>query len=149
MKKRSSHHKAKQDKRTPKTHILDEHIPDKSKSYAMEGQTLTNSNKQEKYSKDSIGGMNYNEYIGQMVTVYVDAGGIAGKGFTGILMGQTDLCISILVLPSVLPSCSMRNTCSSKSDNILFCLFCPYNDNSKTAMVAEITKISIVALVHN
>jgi len=99
--------------------------------------------------KKSIQVFDFEEYIGHTITVYVDAGGMAGKGFTGVLTAQTETYIRLLVLPSVPPSCSLGNACGYKTDNILFCLFCPHNKNVTMGAVVEISITSIVAFVHN
>lgn len=99
--------------------------------------------------KNRMCGIDFMEYIGQTVTVFVNAGGLVGNGFTGVLLGHTKSSIRLLVLPGVSPSCSLGKANNCNSDNILFCLLCPFNNNAKMGVVAEISIMSIVAFVHN
>ncbi|HEY5585930.1 MAG TPA: hypothetical protein VIK78_15750 [Ruminiclostridium sp.] len=104
----------------------------------------------ENNSKKSIHKINFEQYIGQTVTVYVNAGGLVGNGFTGVLMGRSDTFIKLLVIPQGPPACSLGNACnSSNTGNVLFCLFCPFNKNVTLGTIAEISIMSIVAFVHN
>lgn len=91
--------------------------------------------------------INFNDYVGQTVTVFVNSGGIAGKGFTGVLILHTETYIKLLVLPSVPPECSLGNTCSGKEVNPFFCCLCPYNRT--LGAIAEIPIVAVVAFVHN
>lgn len=104
--------------------------------------------KQNEFSKSS-NEMNIESYIGQTVTVFVSSGGMSGSGFTGVLMDCSDCFVRLLITPSVPPACSLKNSCISRSDNIMFCMGCPFNDNRTVGSIAEISKESIVALVHN
>lgn len=97
----------------------------------------------------SIREINFEEYIGHTVTLFVNAGGLGGNGFTGVLIGKTDTYIRLLVIPSRPPACSLGNACKSNSNNVLFCLSCPFNDNAALGTIAEISITSIVAFVHN
>lgn len=99
--------------------------------------------------KNSIREINFEEYIGCTVTLFVNAGGLAGKGFTGVLLGQTATYIRLLILPSVPPSCSLGKECKGNDNNILLCLSCPFNENKTLGAMAEILITSIVAFVHN
>ncbi|MHB8064519.1 MAG: hypothetical protein ACYDG2_18115 [Ruminiclostridium sp.] len=121
FKKKSLHHKAKHKKKHPIESDL----------------------------KKSIQKINFEEYIGCTVMIYVDAGGIAGNSFSGVLLGQTATYITLLVLPSKPPSCSLGKTCKGHTNNVLLCVFCPFNDNSTIGKIAEISITSIVAFVHN
>jgi len=121
FKKKSKHHRAKHNEKLP----IDSNL---------------------KKNKHEI---NFKEYIGSTVTVYVDGGGTSGNGFSGVLLGQTTTYIRLLVLPSKPPSCSLGNVCKDSTNNILLCLFCPFNDNATIGTIAEILLSSIVAFVHN
>lgn len=91
--------------------------------------------------------INYSEYEGQTVTVFVNSGGAAGNGFTGILLLQTDSYLKLLMLPSEPPQCSLGNSCCGKDVNLLFCTLCPYN--LTLGSVAEIPLEAVTAFVHN
>ncbi|AEY66901.1 hypothetical protein [Clostridium sp. BNL1100] len=91
--------------------------------------------------------INYREYEGQTVTVFVNSGGAAGNGFTGVLLLQTDAYLKLLILPSAPPECSLGNSCSGKRVNFLFCTICPYNQTIGT--IAEIPLEAVTAFVHN
>ncbi len=94
--------------------------------------------------------INFEEFVGHTVTVYVNAGGMAGNGFTGVLLQQTATYIRLLVLPSIPPSCSLGSKCrSNDNNNILHCMFCPFNRNSTLGSTADILISNIVAFVHN
>ncbi len=93
--------------------------------------------------------MNFEGYVGQTVTVYVNAGGAAGKGFTGVLMSRTDTYIRLLVMPALPPACSLGNPCGRGADNILFCALCQYNANSSMGAMAVIPMRNVVAFVHS
>lgn len=92
--------------------------------------------------------MNFRQFTGQTVTVFVNAGGEVGKGFTGVLMGSTHTYIKLLLLPAMPPACSLGNSCSSYG-NILFCGLCPFNKKAAVGSVAVIPVSSISAFVHN
>lgn len=118
-----------------------------------------NSHHRKKYSdeieiKDNLGKnmrqIDFKEFLGQTVTVYVNAGGMAGNGFTGVLLQQTATYIRLLVLPSIPPSCSLGSKCrSNDNNNILHCMFCPFNRNATLGSTADILISNIVAFVHN
>ncbi|EPR12918.1 hypothetical protein [Ruminiclostridium papyrosolvens] len=91
--------------------------------------------------------INYGEYEGQTVTVFVNSGGAAGNGFTGVLLLQTDSYLKLLILPSAPPQCSLGNACCGKDVNLLFCTLCPYNRT--LGSVAEIPLEAVTAFVHN
>ncbi len=91
----------------------------------------------------------FTEYLGQTVTVYVNAGGMVGNGFTGVLIGYENTYIRILVSPSAAPACSMGNSCNGRTANPLFCVFCPYAQNNPLGTMVEIPVNAIVAFVHN
>ncbi|WP_024833528.1 hypothetical protein [Ruminiclostridium josui] len=91
--------------------------------------------------------INYHEYEGQTVTVFVNSGGAAGNGFTGVLLLQTDSYLKLLILPSAPPQCSLGNACGSKNINYSFCTLCPYNQTIGT--IAEIPLEAVTAFVHN
>ncbi len=91
--------------------------------------------------------IDYREYTGQTVTVFVNSGGVAGNGFTGVLLLQTDSYLKLLILPSAPPECSLENACSGKDINLLFCSLCPYN--LKIGSIAEIPLEAVTAFVHN
>ncbi len=91
--------------------------------------------------------INYREYEGETVTVFVNSGGAAGKGFTGVLLLQTDSYLKLLILPSAPPECTLGNTCSGRKVNFLFCTLCPYNKTIGT--IAEIPCEAVTAFVHN
>lgn len=91
--------------------------------------------------------INYSEYEGQTVTVFVNSGGGAGNGFTGVLLLQTDLYLKLLILPSAPPQCSLGNACCAKDVNLLFCTLCPYNQT--IGAMAEIPLEAVTAFVHN
>ncbi len=91
----------------------------------------------------------FEQFQGQTVTVFVSAGGEAGKGFTGVLMESCPQYIKLLMLPGSPPDCSLGNSCSSRSGNVLFCALCPYNKKTRPGAVAVIPVSSIAAFVHN
>ncbi len=93
--------------------------------------------------------LDFKEYIGQTVTVFVNAGGEVGKGFTGVLMGGTNTYIKLLMLPSMPPACSLGNACTCNTDNILFCALCPFNKKASTGSTAIIPIAAISAFIHN
>lgn len=99
--------------------------------------------------KKTVYQMDFKEYEGRTVTIYVNAGGLVGNGFTGVMLGQTGTSIRLLITPSTPPSCSLGSTCNGNTDNILLCLSCPFNKNATLGAIAEIPFISIVAFVHN
>ncbi|PYG85868.1 hypothetical protein LY28_03020 [Ruminiclostridium sufflavum DSM 19573] len=101
------------------------------------------------YLQDNIQGINFNNFIGRTVTIYVNCGGPAGSGFTGVLMGLNSTYVSLLVLPSTPPSCSLSSECSAARENTLICSSCPFNDNAALGAVAEIAVSCIVAFCHN
>lgn len=92
---------------------------------------------------------NFDEFIGRTVTVYVNSGGLAGNGFTGVLIGKEDTYIRLLIMPATPPACSLNSECFAKSSNTLLCISCPFNDNVTVGAIAEILISSIVAFVHN
>lgn len=100
-------------------------------------------------AKKNIREMNFEKYIGHTVTIYVNAGGLVGNGFTGVLMGQSGMTIKLLVIPATPPSCSIGNACNSNINKSLLCLSCPYNENATVGSIAEIPFSSIAAFVHN
>lgn len=93
--------------------------------------------------------LNFREYIGQTVTVFVNAGGEVGKGFTGVLLDSTNTYIKLLMLPSMPPACSLGSACTCNPDNILFCGLCPFNKKASTGSSAIIPISAIAAFVHN
>ncbi len=93
--------------------------------------------------------LNFKQYIGQTVTVFVNAGGEVGKGFTGVLLGSTNTYIKLLILPSMPPACSLGNACTCNSDNILFCALCPFNKKASAGSTAIIPIDAISAFIHN
>lgn len=99
--------------------------------------------------RDSKLELNFREYIGQTVTVFVNAGGEVGKGFTGVLLGSTNNYIKLLMLPSMPPACSLGNACNCNTDNVLFCAFCPFNKKASMGSSAIIPISAIAAFVHN
>ncbi len=100
-------------------------------------------------NKKCIQEINFKAFVGQTVTLYVNAGGDAGRGFTGVLLGQSSGVVRLLVLPKAAPLCTLGNACKGINDNIMFCLFCPYNKKVSLGSIAEISISSIVAFVHN
>jgi len=131
FKKKSLHHKAK--------HIEKKLIEQKQKEQKRVDINV----------KNIIRKMNFEEYIGRTVTLYIDAGGEAGNGISGVLLEQTTSYIRLLVLPKESPSCTRGNECTGNNNNILLCLFCPFNENATIGTIAEIAVTSIVAFVHN
>ena len=103
----------------------------------------------ESITRKSICQMNCEEYIGQVVTVYVNAGGKVGNGFTGFLLEQTNTYIRLMIIPSLQPSCSLKNGCNGNIDNNILCLSCPFNKNAALGAIAEISIDSISAFVHS
>lgn len=93
--------------------------------------------------------INFDEYLGQTVTIYVNAGGAVGNGFTGVLLMCTCAYIKLLVRPSIAPMCSMGNSCNGKNLNPLFCTFCPHADKGPLGTIVDIPITAIVAFVHN
>jgi hypothetical protein len=91
--------------------------------------------------------LNFQDYIGQTVTIYVNSGGMAGKGFTGVLMQKTETYARLLIIPAVPPACALGSSCSGRRVNPLFCTLCPYN--RITGAIAEIPIAAITAFVHN
>ncbi len=102
-----------------------------------------------KDKKDIKFELNFKEYIGQTVTVFVNAGGEVGKGFTGVLLGSTNTYIKLLMLPSMPPACSLGNACTCNTDNILFCALCPFNKKASAGSTAIIPITAISAFIHN
>lgn len=92
---------------------------------------------------------NFNNFIGNTVTIYINCGGMAGNGFTGVLIGKEATYIRLLLLPATPPSCSLNSECLARNNNVLLCSSCPFNDNATVGTVAEILISSIVAFVHN
>jgi hypothetical protein len=92
--------------------------------------------------------MDFRQFTGQTVTVFVNAGGEVGKGFTGVLTGSTPTYIKLLMLPAMPPACPLGNACSSYG-NILFCGLCPFNKKASVGSVAIIPVSNITAFVHN
>lgn len=93
--------------------------------------------------------MDFGKFTGQTVTVFVNAGGEVGKGFTGVLMGSSDTYIRLLMIPSMPPDCSLGNSCKTSNDNALFCALCPYNRKAAVGSMAIIPISNITAFVHN
>jgi hypothetical protein len=106
--------------------------------------------KAEEY-KDEIctTGLKFEEYIGHTVTLYINAGGMAGNGFTGVLMGYTSTIVKLLILPQATPLCSIGDKCKNTANNVVLCMSCPFNSNAALSRMAEITISSITAFVHN
>lgn len=50
-------------------------------------------------------------YVGQTVTFFVAAGGASGAGFTGVLIGVSDLYVRLLSRVGPPPACSLGNSC--------------------------------------
>ncbi len=93
--------------------------------------------------------MDFGKFTGQTVTVFVNAGGEVGKGFTGVLMGSSDRYIKLLMLPAMPPDCSLGNSCEANKDNAFFCALCPYNRKAALGSMAIIPISNIAAFVHN
>lgn len=91
----------------------------------------------------------FDKYIGQTVTVYINAGGAAGNGFTGILISCGNKLIKLLVYPSSKPSCALGDSCQQNITNPFFCSFCPYAENKYLGTMVEIPVEGIIAFVHN
>jgi len=94
-------------------------------------------------------GLKFEQYIGHTVTLYINAGGMAGNGFTGVLMGCTATIVKLLILPEVSPSCSIGEKCKNTANNAMLCMSCPFNRNAVLSSMAEITISSVTAFVHN
>lgn len=103
----------------------------------------------ENITKKEICRIKFEEYIGQTVTVFVNAGGDSGKGFTGVLMSAADTYLRLLVLPGKPPDCALGSSCNSRESGQLFCALCPFNKNAVTGSMAVIPISGIAAFVHN
>lgn len=101
------------------------------------------------YMQGNLKNLAFEEFIGNTVTIFVNCGGLAGSGFTGVIMGQAPTYIRLLILPATPPSCSLTKDCLARSNNTILCSTCPYNNNASVGAVAEILISSIVAFVHN
>ena len=91
----------------------------------------------------------FDKYIGQTVTVYINAGGAAGNGFTGILISCGNKLIKLLVYPSSKPSCALGASCPQNTPHPFFCSFCPYAENKYLGTLLAIPAAGIIAFVHN
>ncbi len=85
-------------------------------------------------------------YVGQMVTVYVTAGGLAGSGFTGILASYNETSLKLICKIGTPPSCPIGSSCMTHYDN--------YNNYGEgcgfsLGSVCEIPLCRIVAFTHN
>lgn len=103
----------------------------------------------DKYIQENIKNLEFKEFIGHTVTIYVNCGGLAGNGFTGVIISQETTYIRLLILPATPPSCSLKSECLAKSNNTILCASCPFNNNVTVGSVAEILTSNIVAFVHN
>jgi hypothetical protein len=52
------------------------------------------------------------KYKGQTVTVFVEAGGVSGMGFTGVLIKAVNTYIELLALIGPAPACSTGSSCT-------------------------------------
>ncbi|QNU67837.1 hypothetical protein EHE19_005125 [Ruminiclostridium herbifermentans] len=101
------------------------------------------------YKKENLRNLDFEEFIGNTVTIFVNCGGAAGSGFTGVIIGKEPTYIRLLILPATPPSCSLTNDCLARNNNTILCSSCPHNNNASVGVVAEILISSIVAFVHN
>lgn len=51
-------------------------------------------------------------YTGKTVTIYTRGGGMAGRGFTGILIRVNSIYIQLIIHAGPAPACSLGNSCS-------------------------------------
>ncbi len=93
-----------------------------------------------------IDGLCLNRYIGQMVTVYVTAGGLAGSGFTGILASFNETSLKLVCRMGSAPSCPIGSGCVGYEEQYGNCNE-PYNFT--LGSICEIPLRSIVAFTHN
>jgi hypothetical protein len=115
------------------------------------------SHKKHRHAKELTGqkfeactsGLDFNEYIGSTITLFINAGGLAGNGFTGVLMSCTDEVVKLLILPEKPPLCSISDKCKAAANNTVLCMSCPFNSNATLSTMAEIKISSITAFVHN
>lgn len=91
----------------------------------------------------------FEEYIGNTVTIFINAGGMAGNGFTGVLMSCTAAIVKLLILNGTAPACSIRDKCKNTAKSAVLCMSCPFNKNAALSTMAEIKISSITAFVHN
>lgn len=115
----------------------------KSNNFNMNAYPIENAAKKE------ICRIKFEEYIGHTVTVFVNAGGYSGKGFTGVLLSAADTYLRLLIIPGKPPDCSLGNACNSRDTGQMFCALCPFNRNAVTGSMAVIPISGIAAFVHN
>lgn len=101
------------------------------------------------FMQGNLKNLDFEDFIGNTVTIFVNCGGMAGNGFTGVIIGKEPTYIRLLILPGTPPSCSRTNDCLARNNNTILCSSCPYNNNASVGAVAEILISSIVAFVHN
>jgi hypothetical protein len=101
------------------------------------------------YKQEDLRNIDFEDFIGNTVTIFLNCGGAAGNGFTGMIIGKEPTYIRLLMLPNTQPSCSRENECLARNNNTILCSSCPYNNNASVGTVAEILISSIVAFVHN
>lgn len=121
----------------------------KKKSQKLKKASVLENTVLENTSKLEIAEIDFESYLGQTVTVFVNAGGAAGKGFTGILMGRSEAFIRLLVMPGAPPACSLGNSCGKTAGNELFCALCQFNANASMGSIVDIPMRNVVAFVHN
>lgn len=100
-------------------------------------------------NKKELCRIKFEEYTGQTVTVFVNAGGDSGKGFTGVLMSASDTYLRLLIIPGQPPACAHGSSCDSRQRSELFCALCPFNRNGAMGSIAVIPVCGIAAFVHN
>ena len=98
------------------------------------------------------------KYIGETVTVFVNAGGPSGCGFAGILSDVDNTSLKLIVSIGPPPSCSLINFCHQNYYYYPYFIVKHYNGFYmpqafkpvfRTGSVAHILLSSITAFVHN
>ncbi|HHV99437.1 MAG TPA: hypothetical protein GXX36_07665 [Clostridiaceae bacterium] len=98
------------------------------------------------------------KYIGKTVTVFVNAGGPSGCGFTGILSDVDNTALKLIVSIGPPPSCSLKNLCYPNYYHNPYFIVKHYNGFYmpqackpilQIGSVAHILLSSITAFVHN
>ncbi len=88
------------------------------------------------------------KFVGQIVTVYVTAGGLAGSGFTGILASYNDVSIRLITRIGTAPACPIGSACFMPTEQYgnSYQSSC---SNFQLGSVCEIPLCRIVAFTHN
>jgi hypothetical protein len=98
--------------------------------------------------------MHMARHTGQTVTIFVSAGGIAGAGFTGVLLFVCEAYIKLLTQIGPPPACSLGNSCGFPAYGLINVNHrnTQVGRNGYMSVLGSITYIplnKIVAFVHN